>query len=56
MRKFYCIIFFGNIISTKLSWLICTFPSQHILHVTRNSSFPYEQPTQPKENIKNILA
>ena len=28
MKKFYCIIFFGNIISTKLRWLICTFPSQ----------------------------
>ena len=28
MRKFYCILFFGNIISTKLGWLICTFPSQ----------------------------
>ena len=28
MRKFYCIMLFGNIISTKLSWLICTFPSQ----------------------------
>ena len=28
MRKFYCIMLFGNIISTKLSGLICTFPSQ----------------------------
>ena len=28
MRKFYCIMFFGKLISTKLSWLICTFPSQ----------------------------
>ena len=29
MRKFYCILFFlGNIISTKLGSLICTFPSQ----------------------------
>ena len=28
MRKFYCIMLFGNIISTKLGWLICTFPSQ----------------------------
>ena len=28
MRKFYCIMFFGNIISTKHSWLICTFSSQ----------------------------
>ena len=28
MRKFYCIMLFGNIISTKFSWLICTFPSQ----------------------------
>ena len=28
MRKFYYIMLFGNIISTKLSWLICTFPSQ----------------------------
>ena len=28
MRKFYCIMLFGNIISTKLNWLICTFPSQ----------------------------
>ena len=28
MRKFYCIMLFGNIISTKLSCLICTFPSQ----------------------------
>ena len=28
MKKFYCIMFFGNIISTKLCWLICTFPSQ----------------------------
>ena len=28
MREFYCIVLFGNIISTKLDWLICTFPSQ----------------------------
>ena len=28
MKKFYCIMFFGNIISTKLGCLICTFPSQ----------------------------
>ena len=28
MRKFYCIMLFGNIISTKLDWLICTFSSQ----------------------------
>ena len=37
MRKFYCIVLFGNIISTKLGWLICTFPSQLstfcVLHV-----------------------
>ena len=37
MMKLYCIMFFGNIISTKLGWLICTFPSQLstfcILHV-----------------------
>ena len=37
MRKFYCIMFVGNIISTKLGWLICTFPSQlstfRMLHV-----------------------
>ena len=28
MREFYCIVLFGNIISTKLGWLIYTFPSQ----------------------------
>ena len=37
MRKFYCIMFFGNIIFTKLGWLICTFPNQlstfYMLHV-----------------------
>ena len=27
-RKFYCRIFFWNIISTTLSWLICTFSSK----------------------------
>ena len=39
MRKFYCIMLFGNIISTKLGCLICTFPSQlstfcmlHVIH------------------------
>ena len=28
MKKFYCIMLFGSIISTELGWLICTFPSQ----------------------------
>ena len=36
-RKFFCRIFFLNIISTILGWLICTFPSQlgtfYMLHV-----------------------